>query len=249
MTQPNPIEFPSAAPGRPRSRTIGARLEDARLSKQLSFEEVERDTRISRRYLEALERGHYEIMPAPVYARGFMRSYADYLGLDPAEAVMSMPAHLPVPEGLDPMPGLRRMPSGTIPPFDLRLAGIVTAIVLVIALLLWIAPRLGGGTGLPELPGRGGAESQTVASSSVIPPFDPGTTPDFVGADRATAIALIENLGLTVSIVESPSATARAGEVFQQAPEPGTLSSAGDVVTLVVSQGPPSAEATAQASQ
>ena len=235
MTQPDPIEFPSAPPGRPRSRTIGARLEEARISKRLTFEEIERDTRISRRYLEALERGHYEVLPAPVYARGFMRSYADYLGLDPAEAVMSMPAHLPVPDGLDPMPGLRRMPSGSIPAFDLKLAAIVTGIVVVIGSLLWIAPRLGGGTGLPDLPGR---QEQTTASNGIAA-FDPGTTPNFVGADRAVAIALIEDLNLELSIVESPSATARAGEVFQQAPEPGTLIAAGDVVTLVISQGPP----------
>ena len=235
MTQPDPIEFPSAPPGRPRSRTIGARLEDARTARGLTLEEVERDTRISRRYLDALERGDYGLLPAPVYARGFMRSYAGYLGLDPAEAVMAMPRELPLPEGLDPMPGLRRMPSTSIPAFDLRLAAIVTGIVLVIALLLWIAPRLGSGTGLPDLPG-GGDEP---ASSTGIAAFDPGTTPDFVGADRATAIALIEDLGLELSIVESPSATAREGEVFQQAPEPGTLIAAGDTVTLVISQGPP----------
>lgn len=235
MTQPDPIEFPSAPPGRPRSRAIGARLKEARATKRLSLEEVERDTRISRRYLDALERGDYELLPAPVYARGFMRSYADYLGLDPAEAVMSMPAQLPLPDGLDPMPGLRRMPSTSIPAFDLRLAGIVTGIVLVIALLLWIAPRLGGGTGLPDLPGGG----DEVTSSTGIPAFDPGTTPDFVGADRAAAIALIEDLGLELSIVESPSATAREGLVFQQAPEPGSLIAAGETVTLVVSQGPP----------
>jgi len=235
MTQPDPIEFPSAPPGRPRSRTIGARLEEARDAKRLSLEEAERDTRISKRYLAALERGDYEILPAPVYARGFMRSYADYLGLDPAEAVMSMPAQLPLPEGLEPMPGLRRMPSTTIPALDLRLAAIVTSIVLVIALLLWVAPRLGGGTGLPDLPGRG----EAVSSSIGIAPFDPGTTPDFVGVDRAAAIQQIEDLGLELAIVESPSATARAGLVFQQAPEPGTLIAAGELVTLVISQGPP----------
>lgn len=236
MTQPDPIEFPSAPPGRPRSRTIGARLEEARVTKRISFEEAERDTRISKRYLEALERGDYELLPAPVYARGFMRSYADYLGLDPAEAVMSMPAQLPVPDGLDPMPGLRRMPSGTIPALDLRLAAIVTGIVLVMALLLWLAPRLGGGTGLPELPGGG---DQTSSADSILD-FDPGTTPNFVGADRAVALELLKDLGLEVSIVESPSATARAGVVFQQAPEPGALIAAGETVTLVISQGPPS---------
>ena len=235
MTQANPIEFPSDPPGRPRSRTIGARLEAARLAKRLTLEEAERDTRISTEYLDALERGRYEVLPAPVYARGFMRSYADYLGLDPAEAVMSMPVDLPLPEGLDPMPGLRRMPSTTLPPLDLRLAAVVAGIIAVVAMLLWVAPRLGGGTGLPDLGGRDSAP----AASSVVPPFDPGTTPSFVGVDRAVAMNLLEQLGLEIEIVESPSATTRAGAVFQQAPEAGTLIAAGDTVTIVVSLGSP----------
>jgi len=132
------------------------------------------------------------------------------------------------------MPGLRRMPSVGMPDLDLRLIGVIAGIAMLIALLLWVAPRIGGGTGLPDLPG--GGES---TSSSQIPAFDAGTTPDFVGADRAVAVALIENLGLEIEIVESPSATAREGEVFQQAPAPGALIAAGEVVTLVISQGPP----------
>ena len=238
MTQLKPIEFPSDAPGRPCSRTIGARLQEVRDSKQLTLAEVARDTRISLHYLEALESGHYEVLPAPVYARGFMRSYADYLGLDPAEAVMSMARKLPVPEDLDPIPGLRRMPSTTVPPLDLRLAGVVAGIVLLAALLLWIAPRLGGGTGLPDLPGSGG-DTAAPSTAGSVPPFDPGTAPNFIGTDRAVAIALIEDLGLEVVVVESPSATARAGSVFQQAPEPGVLIGTGDAVTLVISQGTP----------
>jgi transcriptional regulator with XRE-family HTH domain len=238
MTQPDPIEFPSAPPGRPRSRVIGARLEEARTARGLTFEECERDTRINKRYLQALEDGNYELLPAPVYARGFMRSYADYLGLDPAEAVMSMPNQLPEPAGLDPMPGLRRAPSTPMPPLDIRLAGIVAGIILLIALLLWVAPRLGTGTGLPDLPGGGASEPTSQASG--IPAFDPGTTPNFIGADRAVAIALIEDLDLELEVVESPSASVRAGEVFQQAPEPGALISSGETVTLVVSTGPSS---------
>ena len=233
MTQPNPIEFPSDPPGHPRLRTIGARLEAARNGKRLTLEEAERDTRISTEYLDALERGSYEVLPAPVYARGFMRSYAGYLGLDPAEAVMSMPVDLPLPEGLDPMPGLRRMPSTTLRPFDLRHAVVVAGIIALVAVLLWVVPLLGGGTGLPDLGGRDSGPS----ASSVVSPFDPGATPSFIGVDRAVAIDLLEQLGLELEIVESPSATTRAGVVFQQAPEAGTLIAAGDTVTIVVSLG------------
>jgi hypothetical protein len=125
--------------------------------------------------------------------------------------------------------------STTLPPLDLRLAAVVAGIIALVAVLLWVAPRLGGGTGLPDLGGRDSAP----AVSSVVPPFDPGTTPSFIGVDRAVAIDLLEQLGIEVEIVESPSATARAGAVFQQAPEAGALIAAGDTVTIVVSVGTP----------
>lgn len=61
---------------------LGARLVRAREARGLTLEDAERDTRISRRYLQALESEQFEVIPAPVYARGFLRSYSQYLGLD-----------------------------------------------------------------------------------------------------------------------------------------------------------------------
>ena len=233
MSQPQPLEFPSELPPDDRPTPIGDRLRDARTARRLTLEDVERDTRISRRYLQALEDERFDVLPAPVYARGFMRSYAGYLGLDDAEAVLSMPVELPRPEGLEPIAGLRRQPATNWPTVDLRLAGIVAAIMLAVALLLWIAPRLGSGTGLPELPNAG-----ATALPGAVASFEPGTAPDFEGIERDVAAALIEELGLELAIVETYSATTPAGRVFEQAPAPGAELEAGDLITLVVSRGP-----------
>ena len=62
---------------------LGEMLRSARESRGLDRTRVERDTRIRERYVSALERGAYEELPGDVYARGFLRSYARYLGLDP----------------------------------------------------------------------------------------------------------------------------------------------------------------------
>jgi cytoskeleton protein RodZ len=70
---------------------IGYRLVRAREARGLTLEDAERDTRISRRYLEALEDEQFERIPAPVYARGFLRSYAQYLGMDPQELLALFP--------------------------------------------------------------------------------------------------------------------------------------------------------------
>jgi cytoskeleton protein RodZ len=61
---------------------IGSSLREARMRQQLELSQVERDTRIRAKYLGALEEERFEVLPAPAYAKGFLRTYADYLGLD-----------------------------------------------------------------------------------------------------------------------------------------------------------------------
>ena len=61
----------------------GQTLRAAREAKHWDVARAERDTRIRARYLTALEEGDYADLPAAVYAQGFVRNYATYLGLDP----------------------------------------------------------------------------------------------------------------------------------------------------------------------
>jgi cytoskeleton protein RodZ len=61
---------------------IGRILEQKRKEKGLSLEQVERATKIRKRYLDGLEREDYAVLPAGVYAHGFLKTYANYLGLD-----------------------------------------------------------------------------------------------------------------------------------------------------------------------
>jgi cytoskeletal protein RodZ len=70
---------------------LGTLLVRAREARGLTLEDAERDTRISRRYLQALESEQFEAIPAPVYARGFLRSYSQYLGLDPQQMLDMFP--------------------------------------------------------------------------------------------------------------------------------------------------------------
>ena len=63
---------------------IGRVLERARKDRGLSLEEAERATKIRKRYLEGLERDDYTVLPDAVYARGFLKTYANFLGLDGA---------------------------------------------------------------------------------------------------------------------------------------------------------------------
>ena len=61
---------------------IGTSLREARLRQGLDFPELEQATKIRGKYLRALEDEQFELLPAQTYVKGFLRSYAEYLGLD-----------------------------------------------------------------------------------------------------------------------------------------------------------------------
>lgn len=66
---------------------IGERLRNAREAKGLSLQAMEGITRIRAVYLQALEDEQFDRLPAPVYAKGFLRTYAGALGLNPEQLV------------------------------------------------------------------------------------------------------------------------------------------------------------------
>jgi cytoskeletal protein RodZ len=74
------------------SATIGQQLKNARLDRNLSLEDVFKDTHIRIKYLEALEADDFSLMPSPVQGRGFLRLYAQYLDLNSAELLEELQA-------------------------------------------------------------------------------------------------------------------------------------------------------------
>jgi cytoskeleton protein RodZ len=81
---------------------IGSSLRLARERRGLRLSDIERSTRIRSRYLQALEDERFELIPGLVYAKGFLRTYADYLGLDPDRFVDELASRLP-PEEEEPL--------------------------------------------------------------------------------------------------------------------------------------------------
>ena len=66
---------------------IGAKLAEARTRANLNFNTVEEDTKISVRYLKALEENNFAYLPGEAYCVGFLRTYARYLQLDSDEII------------------------------------------------------------------------------------------------------------------------------------------------------------------
>jgi len=68
-------------------KQMGEWLKDLRLSKKITLRQMEEDTKIRIRYLEAIENGDYDILPGRIYALGFLRTYSRYVGANEEDMV------------------------------------------------------------------------------------------------------------------------------------------------------------------
>jgi cytoskeletal protein RodZ len=74
-------------PGHSELASFGEELRREREIRGISLKEIADSTKISKRFLEAIERNDHRTLPAPVFTRGFVREYARYLGLNIDEMV------------------------------------------------------------------------------------------------------------------------------------------------------------------
>jgi hypothetical protein len=122
---------------------LGSSLREARRRRGLELDAVQRATRIRRRYLEAMENDHFEALPGVAYARGFLREYADFLGLDGGLYVQEYNERFaPREEAAIALVAERAFPRRGPRVSTLAVVGLVF-LALAVALAAW---RLGGGS-------------------------------------------------------------------------------------------------------
>jgi len=134
--------------------SFGEELRREREIRGISLKEIADATKISKRFLEAIERNDHKTLPAPVFTRGFVREYAKYLGLNAEEMVnrynyaaagddrIEKSAHLdrlvaPPPPPLKEKP---RTPRGIPPPYariDRNLVITFVIVALLVAISYW----------------------------------------------------------------------------------------------------------------
>ena len=140
---------------------IGSSLRDARLRQGLDFPQLEERTKIRPKYLRALEEERFDILPSPTYVKGFLRSYAEALGLDGQPFVDEYNSRFAVGEEDAPL-RTRRVP--TQRPRDRsnresRMAALALVAITVLTALVIAAWRFGGpeGENVPGLAAQGDA--------------------------------------------------------------------------------------------
>jgi hypothetical protein len=146
---------------------IGASLREARLRQGLDFPELEERTKIRPKYLRALEDERFDILPAPTYVRGFLRSYAEAVGLDGQPFVDEYNSRFAVGEDDAPLRA-RRVPTPARRDrerHESRIAVLALLAITVIAALVIAAWKFGG----PETQSVPGL-AEPVASESAAGP-------------------------------------------------------------------------------
>lgn len=218
---------------------LGKALSEARTARGLTLHDVERDTRISQKYLKALEEGDLEILPAPVYARAFTRTYAQYLGLNAAALVQRLPGAKPEAD-LPPLPQVGREATRALMQPSWIVAGVVVAILLVVGLVMFWNRDGGGEETVTRVP-----TSQGLGAEQVTPPVDvpeptvvieAGAVPELTDKHILVAIQALRTAGVPYLVIELENNGVPEQTVFSQSPSPGTAASENTVITLMVSR-------------
>src|SRR5947209_17274540 len=119
---------------------IGATLREARMRARIDISEVETRTKIRAKYLRAIENEEWDLLPGPVYAKSFLRTYGDFLGLDSRMLVDEYRRRYerPTDHDLRPLSSLgrerERQARGPLLPPWLLIAGVLVAVVVALYL-------------------------------------------------------------------------------------------------------------------
>jgi cytoskeletal protein RodZ len=199
-------------------RTIGEALRSAREAQGKSIDDAAVATRIRPSYLEALEHEQFGELGGSVYARGFLRSYAGYLGVDPAPLLEAYRAQeAPAAPVFERAPrAIGRLGAGRRRPSWLVVAIVAVTIVLLVSLWGLLRPAPDPADAQPPFvttpapaPAKGGA-----AAAAATP--DPATT-----ARPATAAAGDVTVTLRYAGASWTRITADGRVAFEGTPGPG----------------------------
>jgi len=169
----------------------GQMLQAAREEKQWSFTYTEEITKIRVRYIQALEEEKYEILPGTTYVKGYLRTYAKQLGLNPDEIISlynssATPEPIPVLESPNILVKVR--------PLWIRPAILGSMAVLAIVLVIAIALSQSG-----NKPIASPYDPVALPSPPQAVPITPAPSPPVV-PNPANAVAATQE-GLTAQLV------------------------------------------------
>ena len=192
---------------------IGGSLREARLKRNLTSADVQKAIRIRDRYLQALEEERWELLPGDAYVKGFLRTYADYLGLEGTLYVDEYNSRFAQPDEPQLVPERferRGTPLGVGLLRPLVVIGAIVAIVAAVA-----AWQLSGSSGGKQ----GGSPPPTTTPATTAAHTPPKTKPKkhvvVALPTRAVVVASRGNSWLWVRSGSAAGATVYQGTLLQ----------------------------------
>jgi cytoskeleton protein RodZ len=164
---------------------IGNSLREARLRQNLDFPRIEEGTKIRGKYIQALEAERFEVLPGDTYVKGFLRTYAEYLGLD---------GQLYVDEYNSRFASIEEPPTPSTPPSRPRHRVsesnfVVVALAAIVAITVLVVVAFGFGDGTSSDPTVGAVGSTT--SKSTATKTATGSQPAGEGKPKPTLARLL----------------------------------------------------------
>jgi cytoskeleton protein RodZ len=207
-------------------KSLGEYLRSERLNRGITLEEISRETRISTRMLQAIEDGNTESLPASVLVKGFLRGYAQKLGLDP-ETVILRYQDLHEEEGarrealekfherFRPVPTRKRF----------LVPGAIAALVLCLLLGWLLSPRDRHQTAPPSTEGPETVPQQTPPSPPAVEPNPSPIAPPTASSVQPAPPAVPPPMRETV-VPSEPSSTGLSEPASSAAPGGGATTAA-----------------------
>lgn len=202
---------------------VGAILREARNRRNVELSEVETATRIRLRYLRAIEDEEWDVLPGGFYTRGFIRTYASFLGLDGERLVedyrenvekWSRPAAEQV-EPSRPVPPRTSSPRRRVPAATLA----VLAVLGVAAIAIVAIPGGGGDGDSGPVPDKAGKARRVQAPE---PPQD----------KAGVSISVAANAEVWVCVLDASGNAVVDGQILEAGSEEGPFHSGSFTVSF-----------------
>jgi cytoskeletal protein RodZ len=196
---------------------IGGSLREARLKRDLTPADVQKAIRIRDRYLQALEEERWELLPGDAYVKGFLRTYADYLGLDGNLYVEEYNSRFAQPDEPAFVPERFARTGPRLGVGFLRPLLVVGLIAVIVGFAAWQLSGSSDGKQSTPPPTTTTSTPTTTASHHSTPPkkHHQSTPPTAAAPTRAVVVASRGNSWLWIRSGSATGATVYEGTLLQ----------------------------------
>jgi len=211
---------------------LGASFKKARESQNVSIDRIAEETRISTRFLMAIENEQFDVLPGGIFNRGFIRTYAERLGVDPEEAIRLYEKSARAVEA-EPVRQETPKATGNTTKIPVYYAAVAVLLILFVGFYIWTRPSEPSiSTAVAASP----APAETPTAPIPAPSANPVTPPTELPASTKPAATTPQPGPIAVpsAAVKPPAAVVAAAPSVP--PSTGAAANSPVVIELQVSE-------------